>query len=74
MKYETIIKIFKNSLGEVGCTIYSFICSSAGAMGMVALLLYHFTALWYSKGDIIVSAICYLWMFFLVHYYTERPS
>ena len=42
--------------------IYWFICWSNR---MTALLLcYHFTALCTSRGDISVSAICYIWMFF----------
>ena len=50
--------------------IYLFICFSNR---MVALLLcYHFTAPCTSKVDI--SAICYLWRFFLVHCYIGRPS
>ena len=59
-------------MGEVGCTIYSFIC---WINRIVALLIcYHFTALCTSKGDISASAICYLWGFFLVYYYIGRPS
>ena len=62
--------------GKVGCTIYSFICMFiCGSNRMVVLLLcYHFTALSTSKDDTSPSAICYLWRFFLVHYYMGRPS
>ena len=50
--------------------IYLFICWSNI---MTALLqCYHSTALCTSNGDISASAICYLWRFFLVHYYVGR--
>ena len=40
---------------------------------MVSLLhFYHFTALCSSESDLSVSAICYLWRFFSVHYYIGR--
>ena len=49
-----------------------FICWSNR---MVALLIcYHFTTLCTSKYEISASAICYLWRFFLVHYFIGRPS
>ena len=52
--------------------IYLFICWSSR---MIALLFcYAFVALCTSKDDTSASAICYLWRFFLVHYYTGRPS
>ena len=41
---------------------------------MVALLVCcYFTAIWTSKGDISASATCYLFRFFLVHYYIGIP-
>ena len=51
--------------------IYLFICWSNRMLAL--LICYHFTALCTSKGGISVSAICYLWRFFLVHY-IGRPS
>ena len=62
--------------GEVGCIIYLFIylfvCWSNRMTSL--LLCYHSTALCTFKGDISASAICYLWIFFLVDYYIGRPS
>ena len=41
---------------------------------VVLLLCYHFTALCTSKDGISAIATCYLWKYFLVHYYIGRPS
>ena len=51
--------------------IYLFTCWSNRMS--VMLLCYHPTALRTSIGDISVTAICYFWRFFLVHYYIGRP-
>ena len=58
----------------VDCNIASVIWLSAGVLEWVFLLCYHSIEPCISKGDLSVSAICYLCGFMIIDWHIDSPS